>query len=142
MRVVVFQYDSHELTELEAVVVHDEIIGHDSCQSLNEACVEVGVDEQSLRHEVLVSWSRHTREDVELGVFVGHRDARENIGSQINTENKHRGDRDWDLDQDEEQKGNELRNVGRHQVGDRLLQVVKHFSTLLNADDNRRKVII
>ena len=74
---------------------------------------------------ILDGVTRLTFHDVVLGMFVGKRNSRYHVGSQVDTQNGNGSQWQRNVEQDKEQEGRNLRNVRGQCVGNGLLQVVK-----------------
>mmetsp|Transcript_47293 Transcript_47293/g.64122 ORF Transcript_47293/g.64122 Transcript_47293/m.64122 type:complete len:436 (+) Transcript_47293:834-2141(+) len=80
--------------------------------------------------------------DIKFGVLVSERDGWYHISSQINAKNKNSGKGKRNLEQDEEEEGSDLGNVGGEGIGNGLLQVIEDKTTFLDTTDNGVEVIV
>jgi hypothetical protein len=93
-------------------IVQDQEIGIHTSRSLNDTDLQVGEGNQFRVNEMVqfgLSWlSVH---DIEFWVLVSEGDSWDHIGSEINTENEYGGKRERNLEKNEEDEWEDLRNV-------------------------------
>jgi len=103
--VVPFLSDLVESAGQESVLHQDDEVDDKSGESLQHTNLTVGHGDKTLVDKtVALGVSRRSLHDVALGLFVGKRDGRQEIGSQIDTENGDGTERKWDAAYDESQE--------------------------------------
>lgn len=74
----------------------------------------------------ILEWiTRLSLHDVTLCTFISHGNSRYHVSSQIDTQDGNGSERQRDVQQNEEQEGGDLRDVGGQCVSNGFLQVVK-----------------
>ena len=67
--------------------------------------------------------------DVTLGLLIGERDGRDEVSSQVDTQDSDGAKGEGDIRQNEQQEWRDLGDVGGQGVGDRFLQVIEDQPT-------------
>jgi len=84
----------------------------------------------------------HSVHDIQLGVLVGEGDGGDHVSSQVNAQDEDGGEGKGHVEKDEEDEGENLRDVRRQGVGDRFLEVVEDKSSFFYSVDDRAEVIV
>jgi len=126
-----------------SVIVEDVEIGEESSGSLDKTDLQVSERDKLGIHEMVsLGVTGVSFHDIKLGVLVGERDGGDHISSEINAEDEHGGEGEGDLEDNEENEGGDLRDVGGESVSDRFLQVIEDETTFFDTIDNGAEVII
>jgi len=126
-----------------SVIVEDVEIGKESSGSLDKTDLQVSERDKLGIHEMVsLGVTGVSFHDIKLGVLVGERDGGDHISSEINAEDEHGGEGEGDLEDNEENEGGDLRDVGGESVSDRFLQVIEDETTFFDTIDNGAEVII
>jgi len=126
-----------------SVIVEDVEIGEESSGSLDKTDLQVSERDKLGIHEMVsLGVTGVSFHDIKLGVLVGERDGGDHISSEINAEDEHGGEGEGDLEDNEENEGGDLRDVGGESVSDRFLQVIEDETTFFDTIHNGAEVII
>ncbi|GMS85840.1 hypothetical protein PENTCL1PPCAC_8015, partial [Pristionchus entomophagus] len=69
--------------------------------------------------------TRSSLHDVRLGLFISERNGGDHVSSQINAEDSDGSERKGNTEEDVDEEGRDLENVGSESVGDGLLEVIE-----------------
>jgi len=141
--VAVLKGESESGAGADSIIVENVEIGKESSGSLDNTNLQVSEGNKLSIHEMVsLGVTGVSLHDIKLRVLIGERDGRYHISSKINAENEDGREREGDLEDNEEQEGGDLRDVGGESVGDRFLQVIEDETTFFDTIDNGAEVII
>jgi hypothetical protein len=141
--VTILKGESESSSRADSIIVKDVEICEESSGSLHNTNLQVSERDKLGIHEMVsLGVTGISLHDIKLGVLVGERDGGYHISSQINAKDKHGGEREGDLEDNEEQEGGNLGNVRGEGVSDRFLQVIEDKATFFNTVHDGAEVIV
>jgi len=141
--VTILKGESKSSGGADSIIVEDVEVGEESSGSLHNTNLQVSERDKLGIHEMVsLGVTGVSLHDIKLGVLVGERDGGYHISSQINAEDKNGGEGEGDLEDDEEQEGGDLGDVGGEGVSDRFLQVIEDKATFFNTVHDGAEVIV
>jgi hypothetical protein len=141
--VSVLKGESESGAGANSIIVENVEVGEESSGSLDNTNLQVSEGNKLGIHEMVsLGVTGVSLHDIKLRVLIGERDGGYHISSEINAENEDGREGEGDLEDNEEDEGRDLRDVGGESVGDRFLQVIEDETTFFDTIDNGAEVII
>mmetsp|Transcript_25607 Transcript_25607/g.48478 ORF Transcript_25607/g.48478 Transcript_25607/m.48478 type:complete len:309 (+) Transcript_25607:593-1519(+) len=132
-----FDADRRQRPRGIAKVIENNHVREESSECLHNAYLKVGKRNQTRVHQTIgCRVTGSTIHNVRFLLLIRERDCRDHVCAEVNAQDQHCRQGQWNTECNEHQERADFRNVGSKRVADGLLQVVEDQASLLNSIHN------